>query len=31
MAPLIFIPVLYVAGFSCFWLFYKSVNFFDHI
>ena len=31
MAPLLFIPILYVAGLSCFWLFYKSVDFFDNI
>lgn len=31
MNPLIFIPVLSVAGLGCFWLFYKSVDFFDNI
>ncbi len=31
MAPLLLIPILYVAGVGCFWLFYKSVDFFDHI
>jgi hypothetical protein len=31
MSPIVFIPVLYAAGLGCFWLFYKSVDFFDHI
>jgi hypothetical protein len=31
MTPILFIPILYVAGLGCFWLFYKSVDFFDHI
>lgn len=31
MAAALLIPVLYVAGLGCFWLFYKSVDFFDHI
>ena len=31
MAPALLIPVLYVAGLGAFWLFYKSVDFFDNI
>jgi len=31
MAPFLFIPILYAAGLGCFWVFYKSVDFFDHI
>ena len=31
MNPLISIPVLTVVGFGFFWLFYKSVDFFDNI
>jgi hypothetical protein len=31
MMPILFIPVLTAAGLGCFWLFYKSVSFFDHI
>jgi hypothetical protein len=31
MAAALMIPVLYVAGLGAFWLFYKSVDFFDNI
>ncbi|GAB3738498.1 hypothetical protein GCM10027594_18980 [Hymenobacter agri] len=31
MAPLLLVPILSAAGLGCFWLFYKSVDFFDHI
>ena len=31
MNPLIFIPALYVVGLGFFWLFYKSIDFFDNI
>ena len=31
MAVALMIPVLYVAGLGAFWLFYKSVDFFDNI
>lgn len=31
MAPLLLIPVLTAAGLAGFWLFYKSVDFFDQI
>lgn len=31
MAPALMIPLLTAAGCAGFWLFYKSVEFFDHI
>jgi hypothetical protein len=31
MAAVFLIPVLYVTGLAAFWLFYKSVDFFDNI
>jgi len=31
MAPALMIPILSAAGIGFFWLFYKSVDFFDHI
>ena len=31
MAAALMTPVLYVAGLGAFWLFYKSVDFFDNI
>jgi hypothetical protein len=31
MHPLLMIPLLTATGLAGFWLFYKSVSFFDHI
>jgi hypothetical protein len=31
MPPALMIPLLTLAGLAGFWLFYKSVDFFDHI
>ena len=31
MAAVLMIPLLSAAGIGFFWLFYKSVDFFDHI
>ena len=31
MHPLLLIPLLTATGLTGFWLFYKSVGFFDHI
>ena len=31
MPSLLLVPILSAAGLGCFWLFYKSVDFFDHI
>ena len=31
MNPLLLLPILYATGVGCFWLFYKSVDFFDKI
>lgn len=31
MAPALMIPVLFAAGIGFFWLFFKSIDFFDHI
>ena len=31
MTPALMIPLLTAAGLAGFWLFYKSVDFFDHI
>ena len=31
MTPILMIPLLTAAGLAGFWLFYKSVDFFDHI
>lgn len=31
MAPALMIPLLTAAGLAGFWLFYKSVEYFDHI
>ena len=31
MSPVLMIPLLTAAGLAGFWLFYKSVDFFDHI
>ena len=31
MSPVLMIPLLTAVGLSGFWLFYKAVDFFDHI
>jgi len=31
MMPILMIPLLTAAGLAGFWLFYRSVDFFDHI
>ena len=31
MMPILMIPLLTAAGLTGFWLFYRSVDFFDHI
>jgi hypothetical protein len=31
MAAALMIPLLTTAGVACFWLFYRSVDFFDNI
>ncbi len=31
MAPALLIPILTTVGVACFWLFYRSVDFFENI